>query len=798
MRAFVKIIGIAVGLTGLIGGALLSMGHLRTAEGDYQDLEMAKLKNLASTWETQLLSLRSAFRDVLLRHSVTAVVEHPSDWAVWRFENKIGQMTEDWPTGLAQPRGWVLLRSNNVIHAVLGDSTGFAEALDDFAQPDAPDILLTEKTKGPKRCLALQYAPPSNDQNPTPGRLLALVDAQSLFKIPSDPPAQWVLMNGPTATYLASARRSDPPIGAGTWGILLSQTSGLVTMDDGLPLAFARIRVPGMQPLLVVSEINSPTSATTAAGALLLLAAGTVMLVVMLRPRKKPGSAAVVITESTEPEETKSSRDSVTFRQIFQAVRTPLCVVDESGRLLRVNSAARELLYLPKGGQPDDSVTVIGGDFRGSLKEFLLRAVSPEYNGGCWLLCREEKHYFDGEIVATKLTASADQSGPVALEFVENLPVSAADTTEIAPIVSAVDALNPLPVLLVNREGRVVHCNHAALDINTKLASSPLLHEVLPGLELSYLPTVVDPNRTSKFESLFGSRLFEFYPVPTSDGMLLYGQKKSDSQSLQIALRHAQENFNTLCGMCSEAVLLVDPRTHAIQEANIAASDLFGAVHPGLIGKDMSEFADWPWTEEHLRTSVQMQRGDGQIVPCSFEHELIKIEGEPTLLVVVDRLHEEESRNVADLADYAQSVAEKLSETLQREPEPPVQEIIPIGPGMLVVTNPTVRDVARKMLEHLGHPCEVFTNLDDATLYLVRSDIRPEFVMIDLGDFDSPADWIEMLRARCGSVPCIGLSDVPNEDLPEGPNALLPKPFELDDVAQSLQSVDVDSVMDAA
>jgi hypothetical protein len=561
MRPFVKIIGIAVGLTGLLGGALLSMGHLRTAEGDFQELEMARLKNLASTWETQILSVRSAFRDQLLRHGLTDVVEHPSDWAAWRIDNKIEQMTSDWPTGLAKPRGWALLRANGELHSLAGDSAGLGQALDDFARPDAPDILLSERTSSVKRCLVMQYAPPLDDQNSSPGRLVALVDAQELFKLPVDPPTEWVLMNGPKETYLASARRSEPPIGAGTWGILLSQASGLVTMDDGLPLAFCRIHVPGMQPLLVVSEITTPTNAGTAAGALILLAAGTAMLVFALRPRKKiivePEEAA-----QAESEDGKPTRDPVTFRQIFQAVRTPMCVVDETGRLLRVNSAARELLYLPKGGQPDDSVTVIGKDFSGTAKEFFVKAASPEFTGGSWLLSRNNRHYFDGEIVATKLAASVDQSGPVALEFVENVSVSASDQTSMMPVVSSVDSMNPQPILLIDKEGRVIDCNRASLDINTKLADCPLLHEVLPGLELANLAALTDPARAQKFESLFGSRLYEFHPVSTANGMLLYGQKKSDSQSLQIALHQAQENFNTLCSLCNEAILSVDPRSH--------------------------------------------------------------------------------------------------------------------------------------------------------------------------------------------------------------------------------------------
>ncbi len=797
MRAFLKITLIAVGLTGLLGGALLSMGHLRTAESDLQELEMARLRNLASNWEANLLSVRSSFRDLMLRHNVTAIVEHPSEWAAWRVENKVQQMQDNWPTGLAKPRGWMLLRNNGELHAVVGDSSGISAALDGFSKPDAPDILLGSPEAGRNRFLALQYAPTGGQENPTPGRLVAIVDPQALFVVPDDPPAHWTLMNGPTEAFLASTRGAEPPIGAGTWNILLSEPHGMITMDGGLPLAFCRIHVPGMSPLLVVSEIETPMGAASAAGALLLLTAGTACLVFAMRPRRTS-----LVTEATsalqgETDENKPTPETVTFRQIFQAVHTPLCVVDANGKLLRVNSAGRELLHLPKGGQPDDSLTVIGSEFQGTLREFFKNAAQPGFQRGNWLLSKSNKHFFDGEILATRLSAAGNESGPVALEFVENKPAERVENTRTIQTASVIDNLNPQPILLADAQGRVIESNSAALEISAKLADKPLLHEVLPGLELVNVANVLDPYQAQRFESLFGSRVHEFYPVPTAKGTLLYGLKKSDAQSLQIALHQAQENFNTLCATITDAVLLVDPRTHLIQEANLAASDLFGAVHPGLPGKNIDEFADWPWQEEHLRASIQLMRADDQCVQCSFEHELIKIEGEPTLLVVVSRLFEYEQHDARGLADYADSVAENISEQIYRSPEPNTPVMMPVGPGMLVVTNPTVRDVARRMLERLGHACEVFTNLDDATIWIVRSEQRPEFVMIDLGDFDQPQDWIEMVRSRCGDVPCVGLTDNDTEDLPDGSNAVLNKPFELEDVVSSLQRLDLDSALES-
>jgi len=568
-------------------------------------------------------------------------------------------------------------------------------------------------------------------------------------------------------------------------------------MDSGDPLAFCRIHIPGMSPLLVVSQIETPMSAASAAGALILLSAGTAFLVLALRPRRKDSvTATEEHTTSIEPDEAKPAPDIVTFRQVFHAMQTPLVVVDAHGRLLRVNSKAREQFKLPKSGQPDDSLTVLGPAFQGSLRELFVKALTPDYAGGVWLIRTGTRNVFDGEIVVTHLTSAGSDTGAATIEFRELAPAPAQAAPEPASATSGVDNLNPQPILLVDDQGHVTECNRAALEISARLADKPHLSDVLPNVDKSNLATILDPLRAQRFESLFGSRVHEFYPVPTEAGMMLYGLRKSDAQSLQIALHQAQENFNTLCATVTDAVLLVDPRSHMIQEANLAASDLFGAVHPELAGKNIDEFAEWPWQSEHLRSSVQLLREDDQCIECSFEHELIKIEGEPTLLVVVTKLFEFEQRDVRQLADYADSVAEDVTEQIQQRVAEPSTPALPVGPGMLVVTNPTVRDVARRMLERLGHSCEVFTNLDDATIWIVRAEFRPEFLMIDLGDFDRPQELIEMLRARCGNVPCLGLTDNETEELPDGSNAVLNKPFELEDVVSSLQSLDLETVVE--
>ncbi|MCC6477254.1 PAS domain-containing protein [bacterium] len=785
MQAILKILGIAAGLTAVLGGALLSMGHLRSAESDFADLEVARVKNLASAWETRLLGVRAAFRDQLLRQDGAAFVEHPAEWASWRVTTKFDAMQTAWPMEIGRPKGWALLRTSGDVHAAAGDTSGLGAVVEAFGGTDATDIALASRESGRPSCLGIQYSPPADDIAPNPGRLVALFDPGILFDIPNDPPAHWVLMNSPRTALMASARRQDLPIGQTTWNILLSETSGLISMDDGLPLAFCRIHVPGMQPLLVVAEIESPVGAGSATGALLLLAGGTAWLVFALLPRRK--KAAVTTGESPEADESgKDSAVTVTFRQIFHALHTPLCVVDRRGRILRVNAAARELLRLKKDSQINEDITVLGGEFRGALKEFLAYAIRPEFQGGCFLLCEKEAHYFDGEIRVSLLSGGTSAEGPAVIEFLETRPVANGDRTAITPVVSEVDALNPNPLMLVDREFRVAACNKAALDANVKLASAPYLWDVIPGIERSEFASLLDPRGEARFESLFGSQVHEFKLVHTDSGTLLYASRKSSEQTLQVALNQAQENFNVLCSLSGQAVLLVDPRTHVVLDANYAASDLFGVVHPSPKGRNLDDFGDWPWEEESLRDSIPLTREDSSVAACRIEHELIKIEGQPTLLVLMSSA-EVRTSEIRELADHAESMIEEVKPA-------PVEPAMPMGPGMLIVTNPTVRDVARRMIEHTGRECEVFITVDDATAFLFREGKRPEFVMIDPSDFDEPHDLIQLVRHRCGDVPYFSLGDSAETPACEGANFFLNKPFELEEISEAFLAAGLPSV----
>ena len=130
---------------------------------------------------------------------------------------------------------------------------------------------------------------------------------------------------------------------------------------------------------------------------------------------------------------------------------------------------------------------------------------------------------------------------------------------------------------------------------------------------------------------------------------------------------------------------------------------------------------------------------------------------------------------------------------------PTALPVLPLGPGILVTLNPTVREVARRLIEKCGHTCEAFTNLDDAVVWLITHDVRPEFLAIDLTDFDQVDSWVTDLRVRCGEVPCIGFTDGETYLLPNGGlNTLLAKPFDLDSLNEALSVVHLEAALCAS
>ncbi|MBU1921233.1 PAS domain-containing protein [bacterium] len=780
---------IAVAAAAILGGALLTMGQLRSREADYTQAELAKLKAMSSVWETRLTSVRAAFRDQVWRHDLTQMLEHPEDWTNWRAEEKLRTVQDSWINDFGTLRGFGFFDSSRQLHTALGDTSGLAAAKKLFHDTGNPDMIVSEQRPGITSYVAVRYSPAVTDESQHPGELILLIERESVLRIPDTAPRSWMLMDGPQSPLYASTASLNAPFQKATWNILMSKESGIVPHSNGIPFGFTKLQVPGMFPMLLLTEIQVPSTSADTTGAMILIAGGALLLALILAPvgRRKPAD----LTAFESGEQTPKTGETVTFRQVFQAVRQPLCVIDSQGLLMRVNSACRTLLNVQKGGKPDGSIEVSDGETAILVHDFLasIAAEPHDYNGPITLTLKNSTT-FQGTINATRLYTDKAGRGPVMIEF--NAATKTAQTDAQANLkeetssASVVDNKNPEPLILVGADGIIREYNEAAVKACDRIKDTPLLADILPGIERRELPEMLASTKDERFDSLFGSSTHEFRAIHTEQGILLYGHRQTDETSLTIALEQAQESFNSLCSMTPSAVLLIDPWTHSIRSANAGAAELFAMTPFDLQEQCLDDFTDIPWEEPEQEKDIMITLANGSLRLCRFSHDLIKIEGEPTVLAVLTPQHMPVEADVRDLAEHAQAMAGALQDQL-------TESVLPLGPGLLIVNNPTVREVARRMLAKTGHPCEAFSSLDDATAWIYSHDLRPELVCFDLGDFDDGDEWLTQVRTRCGDVPCLALSSGNDYPLPDnGPNYYLEKPFELESLAQALLALNIE------
>ena len=780
---------VTVAAAAILGGALLTMGHLRSREADYTQAELAKLEAMSSAWEMRLASVRSAFRDQIWRHDLSQMLENPEDWTDWRAKEKLKVVQVSWIEEFGSLRGFGFLTDDGRLHTALGDTSGLGAAKKHFRAAGDPDMIVSEQRPGMTSYIAVRYQPSITDESQHPGELILLVERESVLRIPDSAPQSWILMDGPKRPLYASTASVSAPFQKATWNILMSEESGVVPHSDGTPFGFSKLHVPGMYPMLLLTEIRLPASAADTTGAMILIAGGALLLAMIFSPvgLRKAADAE----NSDNNEQAPKSGETVSFRQIFQAVRQPLCVIDSHGRLMRVNSACRTLLDVQKGGKPESSISVSDGETVVPIREFLESIASePRKYEGTITLTLNDETIFRGTIDSARLYSDKEGHGPVMIEFLESAETEQTEprtqSAEENSPVSPVDNHNPEPIILVGEDGIIREYNDAAVKDCDRIKDTPLLADILPGIERRDLPEFLAATNDECFESLFGSSTHEFRAIRTDQGILLYGHRQTDETSLTIALEQAQESFNSLCSLTPSAVLLIDPWNHTIRSANAGAAELFGMTPFDLQDQCLDDFTEISWEEAEPERDIMLTLADGSMRLCRFEHDLIKVEGEPTVLAVLTSQHMPVESDVRDLADHAQAMAGALQEQMA-EPE------LPLGPGLLIVSHPTVREVARRMLAKTGHPCETFSSLDDATAWIYSHELKPEFVCFDLGDFDDADEWLMQVRTRCGDVPCLALSSGNDYPLPEdGSNYYLEKPFDLESLTQALLVLDIE------
>jgi PAS domain-containing protein len=780
-----RIISIVAGLAAATAGTFLLMGSLRTGPTQTVRLEQARIEALGRLWESRLEAARGTFRDQLVRNGVIAALDFPGDWSDWRVRNKLQSVFSSWPKELGSLKALGLLDAAGVVHTAMGDTAGLNEAILATNHTDNVELAFLRKAADHPELVALQYRPMSTNSGPEPGRVVGIVTAAGLFTADNDPSQRWTLLATPDQPVLSSDQRPETPVSSTTWALLISEGSGAVKQSSGT-VCFTRVRIIGMTPLLLVHTVR--TSAAAGWIALLLILGGAAAVAAAGFLNRKPTTASTV-SEPKRSADPAPVSDTSNFRQIFQAIEDPLLVVDQSGLVIRANSSAQDWLKLQKG-KPSDKISArIGGD-DWPIAELLIRAASDPNTvcGNCRLSLEDSIQ--TGVLRTTRLSRDEDGKGSVLLHF-HPQPQMTDERSYMPPVFvpAAADACPepdcPYPVIAVSEDGLITGYNEAARAACPRLENTPILSDILPELSNRDWPDILSADPGTTFESLFGSSACEFTLIHSNGRILLYGHRLADSKRLEVEMKQAQENFYALCALCPVPVLLVDPRDHAVLEANSGAADLFGVTPADLRGQIFGSLSAEPWelgSGEDIFTAATAQ---GHFIRCWLRYELIKIEGAPTLLMLLEPIPE----------IYTIAPTESLTdEASAPRPEAAVIPPMPVGPGLLITMNPTVREVARRLLEKVGHPCESFSCLDDATVWLITHDQRPELTAIDLSDFDGAENWIEEMRARCGDVPCVAFTDSEGYTLPNGGlNEFLAKPFDLNSLTDALKALHLEA-----
>ncbi|MDD5087942.1 MAG: PAS domain-containing protein [bacterium] len=767
----------------VLAGVFLLVANSPSPRDHMISLEQSRLDALARSWETQITLAQAMFRDQIIRQGLLPALDRPQDWAAPRVQFKLDRMREMWgkETGILQ--AVALLGPDGSIHTCSGDSGRLHAAIRSLTRPASGEVVVLPRAPGTPEMLALHFRAPEVENGQPAGHAVAVVALGSFLSATQEVPSGWMMLAAPGQPIIASKNSpSRTPVSDATWPLLLAEGRGNVPLRDGTTLCFSRIQVPAMEPLLLVLPVATSSAAARVFGWLCFTAGIGWLAWLPFRSGPSPAPASA----PTQP--SASLEDTSVFRQFFHLLDDPVCLLGSDGQVVRANTAAHRWFHFHKGYPRQDMMIWHRGQDRRLSELLALAASDPQEMAGTFQVI-VDGHDYQGALEAARL--SSPHEGLVALRFrIE--PVAAA----VAPSPDPADSLPnqpdpccPYPVLAVSVEGLITGFNDAARRICPRLEETPLLPEILPATGHDQQADMARLADGATFESLFGPRLHCFTVVRRDHHLYLYGHPLAASKNLEIELEQAQENFCTLCALSRHPVLLADPRDQRILEANAAAADLFQTTPSALRGRALSEFSAESWEFGQGNTEFFAEAANGAERRCELSYELIKVEGAPALLIVLEPLDTPPAPDCTPIA-FADDVP-AAAPVLPAAPPP-----LPIGPGLLVCLNPTVRETARRMLEKTGHECESFSSLDDVTVWLITHDVRPEFVAIDLTDYDEAASWIEELRGRCGEVPCLGFADGEHYPLPDdGPNSWLDKPFDFESLAAALAQLELEHAL---
>jgi len=165
-------------------------------------------------------------------------------------------------------------------------------------------------------------------------------------------------------------------------------------------------------------------------------------------------------------------------------------------------------------------------------------------------------------------------------------------------------AEDPNPVLRVSTEGRLLYVNDAGLSLLPRW--NLRVGEAVPHMLQIAVSRSMQNGKTQSLDLEHGDRLYTFYiaSVASSGYANLYGHDITESRQVK-ALRDAETRYRTFFEQSPYGVLLVDPETGRVIEANEIASRQLGYTREEFINLKISEYEA---TEDSEQISQRMQK----------------------------------------------------------------------------------------------------------------------------------------------------------------------------------------------
>ena len=182
--------------------------------------------------------------------------------------------------------------------------------------------------------------------------------------------------------------------------------------------------------------------------------------------------------------------------------------------------------------------------------------------------------------------------------------------------------LNPNPVLEIDEQGTIVYANPAAFNTGAKYGHAEWIKAFLPpDLKEFFASAREGGPRQYSFdrrinEAIYAVMLHLPHDLPTAR---LYAVDITERQRTEEALRESEERYRSLFQNNYAVMLIIDPETTEIVDANPAASSYYGYTREELTSRKISTINTLP--ARQLKKKVQ-RAYSGEQQQFFFQHRL--------------------------------------------------------------------------------------------------------------------------------------------------------------------------------